>query len=120
MLGEDLSPGLAQERRGVFQVALELTRGLRLAGEEEDVCAARLAAADHQRQLELRYFFHQSSMVKRVLININATPDASVVSTNRNNAQGRLNTIKMFFPKVVGWGFPNHRGLTGLLAVASF
>jgi hypothetical protein len=58
-------------------------------------------------------------MVKRVLINIDTAPNTSIVSTDRNNPKGRVNTSQMLFPEIISGRFPNHRGLTGLLPITA-
>jgi len=90
----------------------------RLRGKEEYVRAARLTAADDKGQLEAADLFDQSSMVQRVLININTSPNAGVICTNGNDAKGRLGALEMFLPEIIGWGLPNDDGLAGLFAVA--
>ena len=51
LLGKNLAPCFAQERSGVLEVLLEVPRRGGLLGEQEDVCAARLAAAHDHGQL---------------------------------------------------------------------
>ena len=117
LLGEYLAPGFSEERGASFQVLLHISCRNRFCGEQKAVSAARFTAADNQWELQGCYFFNQRSMVDRVLVNIDTAPDASVISTNRDNAKGRLNTNKVTLPKVIRRRFAYNRSLPVLFSI---
>ena len=93
LLGENLSPGLAQESGGILEIFLELARGEWRAGEEKDMGATRLAAAHDKGQVQVCNLGHQARMVQRILIDVDAAPDAGVVCADRDDAQGGLSAF---------------------------
>jgi hypothetical protein len=82
------------------------------------VRAARLTAAHNERELEAADLFDQTRMVKRVLINVDASPDARVVCTDGDDAERGLNALKMLLPKVVRRRLTYNDSFACLLAVA--
>ena len=72
---------------------MHLARRDGFLGKQEDVRTPGLAAADNQRQLELADLCDQAGVIKRILVNVNASPNAGVICTDGNDAQAWLNTL---------------------------
>jgi hypothetical protein len=77
------------------------------------------ASANDERELQASNLFNQAFVIQGILINVNATPDARVVGTNRDDAKRRLDTIQMLLPKVVSWRFTDDNAAAILLPVPS-
>ena len=58
-------------------------------------------------------------MVERVLVDVDAPPDAFVVRPNRDNAKAWLNAFEMSLPKVVRWRLADDAGLSVLFSILS-
>ena len=56
-------------------------------------------------------------MVERVLIDVNASPDAFVVCPDRYDAEAWLNALEMSFPKVVRRRLTDNASFTVLFAI---
>ena len=59
-------------------------------------------------------------MIQRILVNVNTSPDAGVIRPDRDNSETRLNTFKVFGPKIICRGLAHNCRLTRLLTVSTF
>ena len=87
LLGEYLAPSFTQESCCVFEIRLEVPRRRGLCREQEYMCASGLAAANDERKVQAADFLHEPFVVERVLIDVDAAPDAGVVSANGDDPQ---------------------------------
>ena len=118
MLRENLATRFAKQCSRTLEVLLHLRGGDRLFGKQEHMSAAGLASADDKGQLKAANLLDQPSMIQRILVNINASPNAGVVRTNRDDAKRRLHAFKMLLPEVIGGRFANDNGFSSLFAAA--
>jgi hypothetical protein len=56
-------------------------------------------------------------VIERVLININASPNAGVICADGDDAQRRLHAFKVLLPEIISWRLTDDNGFAGLLAI---
>jgi hypothetical protein len=64
-------------------------------------------------------FFNQAFVVERILIDVDAAPDAGVVCTNRNDPETRVYALKVLYPQIICGRLSDDRSLSCLLTIAS-
>ena len=64
-------------------------------------------------------FLNQTFVVERILIDVDAAPDAGVVCTNRDDAEGRVYALEMLYPQIIRGRLSDDRSLSCLLTIAS-